>query len=189
MIRCINTIKQYYQGSASQKEMENWFYANVEFHFPNTYFWDAVIKVNLALKSSNSLLWLLEAQGYQKGDLFNVDNEFIESVRQEMINNKGKGCTLEFFLEITVSELCKIMQYGNGDNDIIILLPKNTHCGMIDHYTGIGSNLGIVLEKEVPIPISEIEYILPDGVLGYSARSLYSLELSFWNAHLEYKTK
>lgn len=57
-----------------------------------------------------------------------------------------------------------------------------TPCGLFDPWHGGGSALALKPEKDVILPIKFIQSAMPDGKdgLGYSVRSIYGYDDTFW---------
>ena len=152
-----------------------------------------------------SLVWLAKQQGYTKeqlwdallqGDISNPSG-FLETVRQEVINEVSHMNKLTLLLKMSLKELMEL-------NDLIkrhrtkyeydadkrpdcgkIIIDKNVTCGLYDTWNGGGSCFGIELEKNLELPINLIAHeVLPESAKenGYGLNSCYGFCGSAWES-------
>lgn len=156
------------------------------------------------LDERSSLLWLAQQQGYTaeqfynelvKGDLLEGKN-FLESCRVEWYNLTSDLGAVTFLVEMPLRQLIKIhelmsKQTSRGDARCnpdcgTIVLGKNTECGLYSPWNGAGSVLGVMLEKDVEIPVKFIWRAEPDQALDtYSVEDTYGLCGSAWRDTLK----
>lgn len=153
-----------------------------------------------------SLLWLAKQQGYKKSQLNDAtrnciyhNSEFLKSIRREILNASTHMNALVFFVEMTLDELISlweaIKESSKNDPPLrdgsyrtvnmkkgrrAVFIDKGANCGLVDFWNGAGSVLEINLEKDVRLPLRYISSALPDGCRGYSAKSVYGINDSFW---------
>lgn len=157
-----------------------------------------------------SIRWLAYQQGYTKTQLWDVltaekeedlekAGKFLRSMRQEVANIGSGLQQLTFLVKMTLEECMTLnelikLQDRNGKNYDArknpycgyIVLDKSTETGLFDTWNGGGSLFEIELEKDVLIPISFIEYALPDSDMhGYSISSVYGMCGSAWRDTLK----
>jgi|LSQX01.2.fsa_nt_gb hypothetical protein len=135
------------------------------------------------IQEKSSLLWLARQQGYSKEELLDAvmngntkGSKFLESVVDEQNNLTSHMNRLEFFIRMPLLDVIKIKE-GDIKEDFII--PKKTSCGLVDHWMGAGSILGIELEKDVVIPKDMLRFDV-DGETGYGVGNIYGVSYDFW---------
>ena len=153
-----------------------------------------------------SLLWLAKQQGYKKSQLNDAarnriyhNSKLLESIRGEVLNASTHMNALVFFVEMTLDELISLWEAikDNSKNDPpledgsyrivdmrkgrkFVVIDKSVNCGLVDFWSGAGSVLEIDLEKDVRLPLRYISSALPDEVHGYSVKSIYGMDDSYW---------
>ena len=130
-----------------------------------------------------SLVWLAKTQGYSKqqlqhaldkGDVDEAD-DFLTSVRQEVANETTNLNCLAFPVRMKMKGLILlnrlIRMQGSGDAELdpdkrpdcgTVRLSRKVKAGLFDEFNGAGSLLGLILEKDIDIPIRYIAECLPD---------------------------
>lgn len=145
-----------------------------------------------------SVLWLVRQQGFTKRQLnqalrqqqFN-GSRLLESVRVEINNCTTHMNALAFFIEMDVRTLLHLQKLlnqrkkGRGFRTGKLILNKSAHCGLYDAWSGAGSVLEIELERDVELPLSLVDSILPDGGRGYAVSDIYGMCSSFWTPELK----
>lgn len=128
-----------------------------------------------------SILWLVRQQGYTDRDLFNaiesdnkIENKFLDSVVDELINITSSMNKLVFFKRMSLSEWEEI---DEKKQDLII--SKNTNTGLVDYWLGAGSIINIKLEKDVVIPYEQLEMRVDGSIGQYSVYDIYGHD--FWS--------
>lgn len=144
------------------------------------------------LKESSSLVWLMKQQGYTHEQIVDfIDNEnlqdskFLESVYTECLNTSTCMNALTFFVKMTLEECLDMIDKLREQKDGVIVLSKDTPCGLYDPWSGAGSVLEIELERDVELPIKYIDSAMPDGCRGYGVDDIYGMCLSFWKGELK----
>ena len=159
-------------------------------------------EIGATIDNKASIVWLSKTQGYgkkemslelKKGDV-SEPNGFLQSLRQELVNQPSHISMLTFLVEMSLEDLIELnkgirLQERNGrfyDATKIpycgyIVLDKRTETGLYDPWNGGGSIFDIQLEKDVRLPIRFIRSALPDGGDGrYSIESVYCMCQSVW---------
>lgn len=149
-----------------------------------------------------SLVWLAKTQGYtkaqlqhalDKGDVMDPEN-FLESVRQEVAGETTCMNSLTFLAEMTVQELLdinKLMRRQMPEGEYVpdaerrpdcgtVRLSRKAAAGMFDDDHGGGSGLGLMLEKDVDLPVRYIFACRPDDCMKNPIRDTYGLCGSAW---------
>ena len=144
-----------------------------------------------------SVLWLVRQQGFTKRQLNQAlrqeqynGSKLLKSVRIEILNCTTHMNALAFFVETDVRTLLHLQKLlnqpkkGKGSRSKKLILSKEARCGLYDAWSGAGSALAIELEKDVELPLSMVDSILPDGGRGHSISDIYGMCRSFWTTEL-----
>lgn len=123
----------------------------------------------------------------ENGNYVNRDvstDKFIESVIQELENNTCSCSGLTFLVNMKLSELFTIKEQMNDENskNNILIISKDTMCGLFDEFAGGGSVLEIELDKDINITYAMIHNIWIDGANthGYDVNEVYGLVEQCW---------
>lgn len=119
-----------------------------------------------------SLLWLCRQQGYQTNDVVqrfarateekDIDNHFLKSVYNELLNLPSGCSTLTFLVEMTLEQLIRI-NCGMKDGTLkSITLDKGVMCGLFNPWEGGGSLLDVKCEKDIVLPVDVLLEVCPD---------------------------
>lgn len=138
----------------------------------------------------SGLVWLARQQGHtldqvveilKNGDI-KEPKTFLETVLQEVAN--GYGCeALTFCVKMTLGQAITLKERMKESPNGSIVLDKNVTCGLFDMWSGGGSTLDIVCEKDVEIPFKNIWkfYIDTCGSSRYdSIHNVYGTDDSIW---------
>lgn len=135
------------------------------------------------IQEESSLLWLARQQGYSKEELLDAvmngntkGSKFLESVVDEQDNLTSHMNRLEFFIRMSLFDVIKMKEEGIKED---FTIPKETNCGLVDHWMGAGSLLDIELEKDVVIPKDMLRFDV-DGETGYGVGNIYGVSYDFW---------
>ena len=142
----------------------------------------------------SSIMWLTRRQGYKQADLREaqhlvkedsavslIKSKYLYSAANEIWGEYTIYNQLGFFLKIPLKDvlLLKAMQRW-GETMAkwpgYILISKDVRCGFFTTWVGSCSELGITLEKDVKLPLNNVE-IFPDGTDG--GYSMYSVHESY----------
>ena len=150
-----------------------------------------------------SLVWLAKTQGYDKCILedglakgnVGEPNGFLDSVRQEYINEASRINCLTFLVKMSLDDLItlhELIHLSQPNGAIIydaqkrpdcgtVKISKNATAGLFDPWSGGGSLFEIKLEKDLILPIKYISSALPDETgHEWSVQSVYGMMNSAW---------
>ena len=138
---------------------------------------------------TSSIMWLTRRQGYKQAELREalysvkaavkkedpltvIPSPFLYSAAMEVWHELSIFNQLGFFLKMPLREMLlmdamKRWGHKNRKWQGYILLDKKTASGFFSTWNGSCSLLGLELEKDVKIPLGDVE-IFPDGGEGYS---------------------
>jgi hypothetical protein len=163
----------------------------------------------------SSLAFLAESQGYSMEDLRRALLEgeyrvtpsflanplsFLESVRQEVINETGSINRLTVLLKMPLRDAIKVNERireaektGHDSHPWerpdcgSLTIGKNATLGLFDPWNGGGSTFEIELEKDLELPIKYVHSALPDMKQHgeYSIREVYGMCSSAWGEDLK----
>lgn len=150
----------------------------------------------------SSIMWLTQRQGYRQSDLRKaqysvvdasglddphkmIPSPFLYSAAMEIWHELCHNNQLSFFLLVPLRELLimwSMRRWGEERHKWpgYVLLAKETRCGFFSTWLGSGSLLGIRLERDVKVPLCDVN-IKPDGMSGYSVDSVYG-SVGIWQA-------
>lgn len=160
----------------------------------NEYIVDEDGNINKNAEKSG-IVWLAKQQGHTLEDvvetLKNGDVEepktFLETVLQEVAN--GYGCeALTFCVKMTLGQAIALKERMESNPNGSIVLDKNVTCGLFDMWSGGGSTLNIVCEKDIEIPFENIWkfYIDEKRSRNYdSIHNVYGTDSSLWKDYLK----
>lgn len=136
------------------------------------------------------LVWLAKQQGHTleelveslKDEEYVNPNKFISSLAAEVFN--GYGCeALTFCVKMTLGQAIALKERMKSNPNGSIVLDKNVTCGLFNIWSGGGSTLDIVCEKDVEIPFENIWkfYIDEKRSRKYdSIHNVYGTDSSLW---------
>lgn len=160
------------------------------------------------VSNESAIVWLSKQQGYTKTQLNKAlrngehnGSKFLQSMRTEVLNCTSHMNALTLFIKMTLGECFDLIEAIEKDsiNDEksgyrtvqkrrgkgYITLSKNTACGLYDLWSGAGSVLDIVLERDVKLPLKYISTSKPDGCRGYGLSEIYGMCRSFWKGKVK----
>ena len=136
----------------------------------------------------SSIMWLTRRQGYNQAELRKaqhlvrkaaycsnplslIPSRYLYSAAMEIWHELSFTNQLGFFLLVSLREtllMCTMKQWGrmNKKWQGAVCLDVKTRCGFFDTMSGSGSLIGIELEKEVKVPLCNVQ-ITPDSALNY----------------------
>ena len=137
----------------------------------------------------SSIMWLTRRQGYKQADLREaqhlvkeaanakdpltvISSPYLYSAAMEIWHELSIFNQLGFFIQLPLWQLLLLVtmqRWGEARKKWpgYILLDKKTRCGFFSTDDGSCSLLGIQLEKEVKIPLKDVD-LYPDAAIGYS---------------------
>lgn len=163
----------------------------------------------------SSLAFLAESQGYSLDDLrkalekgeYQVTPSFIanplsflESVRQEVVNETGSINRLTVLLKMPLRDAIKVNELVHKAEETgyeyypwkrpdcgSLTIGKNATLGLFDPWNGGGSTFEIELEKDLELPIKYVRSALPDVKQHgeYSIQDVYGVCGSAWGEDLK----
>ena len=160
----------------------------------NEYIVDEDGNVNEDAEKSG-LVWLAKQQGYtldqvvkilKDGDI-SEPKTFLETVLQEVAN--GYGCeALTFCVKMTLGQAIALKERMKENPSGSIVLDKRVECGLFDPWSGGGSVLEIVCEKDIEIPFENIWKFYIDARRSNrydSIHNVYGTDSSLWKDYLK----
>lgn len=138
----------------------------------------------------SGIVWLAKQQGHTLEEIVEVlkdednvsTNEFLSSVSSEIAN--GYGCeALTFCVKMTLGQAISLKERMEENPNGSIVLNKNTTCGLYDPWSGGGSLLDIVCEKDIEIPFENIWKFYIDARRSNrydSIHNVYRTDDSLW---------
>lgn len=156
----------------------------------------------------SSLAFLAESQGYSMEDLqkalqkgeYVYPNEFLESVRQEVINETSSINRLTVLLRMPLRDAIKLNEFVHQAEKTgheshpwerpdcgSLTIGKNATLGLFDPWNGGGSTFEIELKKDLELPIKYVHSALPDVKQRgeYSIEEVYGMSGSAWGEDLK----
>lgn len=135
-----------------------------------------------------SIKWLIQQQGHSLEEFYDlinnpestVDNKFLKSIREELLNCTTHIRKLAVFVKLTIEDILEYNNMMKDENVKSITISKDCNIGLIDTYNGAGGTLEIQLENDLVIPREFIYDISPDASYTYSVANTYGLCQSFW---------
>ena len=143
----------------------------------------------------SGLVWLAKQQGYTLDQVVEILKDgdiaepktFLETVLQEVAN--GYGCeALTFCVKMTLGQAIALKERMKSNPNGLIVLDKNVTCGLFDMWSGGGSILDIVCEKDVEIPFGNIWKLYVDERRSNRYDSIHSVcgtDSSLWKDYLK----
>lgn len=142
-----------------------------------------------------ALAWLINQQGYTLEEFLNVWNSekhdekqpFLQSVKEEIIN-AYEPQILTFTVKMTLGKAIELKEMISDHPNGSIVLDKNVNCGLFDPWTGAGSLLNIICEKDVEIPFRNFRKFYFDSVdeeKYISIHAVYCVDDDFWKPCLK----
>ena len=136
------------------------------------------------------IVWLAKQQGYtldqvakilKDGDIAEPKT-FLGTVLQEVAN--GYGCeALTFCVKMTLGQAIALKEKMKANPNGSIVLDKRVECGLFDPWSGGGSVLEIVCEKDIEIPFENIWKFYIDARRSNrydSIHNVYGTDSSIW---------
>ncbi len=140
----------------------------------------------------SSVLWLAQQQGYSPKDLIAACNNdtqsvLLKSIVSELSNTSSECNVLTILARLTFDELMEIRYLQDDYKETLkrtgnaeyatVTIGKEAVAGLIDMIYGGGGSADIQFEKDLVIPVKNIEYALPDcgfkKTYGYSPDEIY----------------
>ena len=143
----------------------------------------------------SGLVWLAKQQGHTleelveslKDEEYVNPNKFISSLAAEVFN--GYGCeALTFCVKMTLGQAIELKEKMKENSNGSIVLDKNVTCGLFDMWSGGGSTLDIVCEKDIEIPFENIWKFYIDEKRSWNCDSIhnvYGTDSSLWKDYLK----
>lgn len=120
--------------------------------------------------ANNALSLLVVQQGYGIDALFNpeieAESKFIASIKREAISWDEKGRILTALATFNGNDFVSFISDCldcNGNENKCVILPQDTVIGLFNPLIGIGSHMGIALDKPAEIPPNMLKNILFEG--------------------------
>lgn len=170
--------------------------ADYEFTLNNLFELDTIGET---VKQNSSLVWLCAQQGYSyeqleaylvayaNGRVLPFESAFLNSICEEMANTTTSCNRIDFMVSLTVGKACDILQAKKNGALRDITVPKDTYCGLVDHWNGAGGLTGIEFEKDIIIPSNVFYRLMPDESEGYGIEDIFGLIPSrVWVNDVEY---
>lgn len=141
------------------------------------------------------IVWLAKQQGHALEELIKSlkdeeyvnPNKFISSLAVEIFN--GYGCeALIFCVKMTLGQTIALKEKMKENPNGSIVLDKNVTCGLFDMWSGAGSIMDIICEKDVEIPFDNIWkfYIDESRSNRYdSIHNVYGTTDALWKDYLK----
>ena len=147
-----------------------------------------------SIDDKSSIKWLVCQQDYSVKELnkslfddnYEIKDEFMKSIYQELIGTTSSMNALTFLIDATLEDLI------NFDLDKIesVTVSKNANCGLVDYWNGAGGYLSVNLKKDVVIPKKFIDSFTIDGNRGrYGIDSIYGMSEDEWNGTISISYK
>ena len=143
---------------------------------------------------NSCVVWLAKQQGYTKEQLESALNGdgvpepkgFLQTLRSEELNCNSCMLTVGFMVMMDLDSILDLnerlqlhekMGHENRrvNDDSVVIISKDTTCGLMDPWDGGGGTLDLELDKDVELPISAIYSALPDGGEGLSNLNWYGI--------------
>lgn len=141
----------------------------------------------------SSILWLAKTQSMEavlidackerfKDNNFCTSIQFVDSCLDELENLACVRSTMTFLVRISLFELLDLIELQMANKEAMIVINKNTHCGLFNPWAGSGSDFGIVLEKDLKIPL-DMAIFCVEGchMFGYDITEVYDFISSYWS--------
>ena len=136
-----------------------------------------------APKMPECFKWFMKSQGYDSENTIDLNdknrNKFLESLRQEILNEQNSCQFLVFCIMVKIDELFKIL---NGQT---FTIDSGTVCGFANIVHGSASGLNINLEKDIDLKINKDNCIIQvegpeEGDSNYGYGYMLSDIWGFW---------
>ena len=137
-----------------------------------------------APKMPECFKWFMKSQGYDSENTIDLNDknrsEFLESLRQEILNEQNSCQFLVFCIMVKIDELFKIL---NGQT---FTIDSGTVCGFANIVHGSASGLDINLEKDIDLKINKNNCIIQvegpeEGDSDYGYGYMLSDIWGFWD--------
>ena len=158
---------------------------NVEFT-ENSLYEDDEDKTRLG---SGGIRWLIEQQGYSAEEFeseLNIQNKpfsnkFYETVYEELLNTTSSLNALVVSTKMTLKELIQLKEAHKKKTLKSFKIDKTCDIGLVDFWQGAGSLLNIKLDKDLEIPLENIDDICCDSSFSYNIGNIYGHDdCSYW---------
>lgn len=153
--------------------------------------------------AESSVLWLARQQGkeeslkkavkdYFKADDFKAPDSFCSSVMSELINLTTGIGALTFLVKMPLIDYLRLVEQIKSKDNGVLVIPKDTTCGLFNRWDGGGSVFEVELEQDVKVPFSMIGDLSPDinkcygihGYMNWSVHNVYGVNDSLWRTEL-----
>ena len=133
--------------------------------------------------------WLIEQQGYSAEEFeseINIEdkpfsNKFFETVYDELINTTTSLNALVVSTKMTLKELIELKEAHKKKSLKSFKIDKTCDIGLVDFWQGAGSLLNIKLDKDLEIPLENIDDICCDSSFSYNIGNIYGHDdCSYW---------
>lgn len=133
--------------------------------------------------------WLIEQQGYNVEDFESeidiedkpFSNKFFETVYDELINTTTSLNALVVSTKMTLKELIELKEAHKKKSLKSFKIDKTCDIGLVDFWQGAGSLLNIKLDKDLEIPLENIDDICCDSSFSYNIGNIYGHDgYSYW---------
>ena len=139
--------------------------------------------------------WLIEQQGYNVEDFESeidiedkpFSNKFFETVYDELINTTTSLNALVVSTKMTLKELIELKEAHKKKSLKSFKIDKTCDIGLVDFWQGAGSLLNIKLDKDLEIPLENIDDICCDSSFSYNIGNIYGLGDSDYWTEVEYE--
>ena len=181
---------------------------NVHFSFPSDFVWETEVPVNILITAyddwnyeytnntyyegkllDGGVKWLIQQQGYNVKDfereVFSDEkfsNKLFESLHQEIIDTTTDLNALTVSIKMSLREYFDLVEGFENKSIKEIKIDKRCDVGLVDFWLGAGGTLNITLDKDLVIPIENIDRIDYDGNFCYGLSDTYGMSMNdYWN--------
>lgn len=207
----LGTIRDYLEEDIMEEYYDiilDYVYENIHYSFPKEFVWGTEVPVNILITAyddwnyeftqnefydgellDGGVKWLVQQQGYNVKDFENevnndkpFSNVFFKSLYQEVIDTTTSLNALTVSIKMTLEEIFNIKEALENKTLKEIRIDKDCNIGLVDFWQGAGGTLNIALEKDLVIPIENIDRIDSDYNFCYGIGDIYGMRLSeYWN--------
>ena len=181
---------------------------NVHFSFPSDFVWGTEVPVNILITAyddwnyeytnntyykgkllDGGVKWLIQQQGYNVKDfereVFSDEkfsNKLFESLHQEIIDTTTDLNALTVSIKMSLREYFDLVEGFENKSIKEIKIDKRCDVGLVDFWLGAGGTLNITLDKDLVIPIENIDRIDYDKNFCYGISDTYGMSMNdYWN--------
>lgn len=146
----------------------------------------------------NALSYLVNQQGHSVSEVYDAlregdsENPFIASVQEEIDENRSDAQSeVATLLQMDGKQMLDFLDAYERGTDSLVLPKDHATVGIYNEWTGGGSALGILLEKDAVLPMSmahgfSIEGQSHDGSF-FTVGEVYDLDDSYWCEDFSYR--